>query len=95
MCRPIQLGLDPAQAGDAFIQNITSFFSEGVSQLPEMKTFARIAILQLPGSHSKPVEWERLQAILQRLCLKTGADPKLQIEVSVAGGAGLLHATHP
>ncbi len=38
----IKDGLDPVHAVYAFIQNLTSFFSEGVSQLPEMKKFAKI-----------------------------------------------------
>jgi len=38
----IKDGLDPIHAVYAFVQNITSFFSEGVSQLPEMKKFAKI-----------------------------------------------------
>jgi hypothetical protein len=38
----VQEGLDPVHAAYAFVQHITSFFSEGVSQLPEMKKFARI-----------------------------------------------------
>ncbi len=38
----IKDGLDPVHAAYAFVQNITSFFSEGVSQLPEMKKFAKI-----------------------------------------------------
>lgn len=38
----IKDGLDPVHAAYAFVQHITSFFSEGVSQLPEMKKFAKI-----------------------------------------------------
>jgi len=38
----IRDGLDPVHAAYAFVQHITSFFSEGVSRLPEMKKFARI-----------------------------------------------------
>ena len=38
----IKDGLDPVHAVYAFIQNITSLFSEGVSQLPEMKKFTKI-----------------------------------------------------
>jgi hypothetical protein len=36
----IEQGLDPVFATYAFVQNITSFFAEGMSQLPEMKEFA-------------------------------------------------------
>src|SRR5437016_580122 len=36
----IKDGLDPIHAVYAFVQNITSFFSEGISQFPEMKYFA-------------------------------------------------------
>lgn len=38
----IKDGLDPVHAAYAFVQHITSFFSEFVSQLPEMKKFAKI-----------------------------------------------------
>ena len=38
----IKQGMDPVHAAYAFVQNITSFFAEGASQLPEMKKFARI-----------------------------------------------------
>ena len=38
----IKQGMDPIHAAYAFVQNITSFFAEGASQLPEMKKFARI-----------------------------------------------------
>ena len=38
----IKDGLHPVHAVYAFIQNLTSFFSEGVSQLPDMKKFAKI-----------------------------------------------------
>lgn len=38
----IKQGMDPVHAAYAFVQHITSFFSEGVSQLPEMKRFAKI-----------------------------------------------------
>jgi len=38
----IKQGMDPIHAAYAFVQNITSFFSEVVSQLPEMRKFARI-----------------------------------------------------
>ena len=38
--RFINDGLDPIHAVYAFVQNITCFFSEGVSQMPEMKKFA-------------------------------------------------------
>jgi hypothetical protein len=38
----IREGLDPVHAAYAFVQHITSTFAEGVSQLPEMKTFAAI-----------------------------------------------------
>ena len=40
----IKDGLDPVHASYAFVQHITSFFSEGVSQLSEMKTFAKIVV---------------------------------------------------
>ena len=38
----IKEGLEPVHAAYAFIQNLTSFFSEEVSQLPEMKKFTKI-----------------------------------------------------
>ncbi len=38
----IKDGLDPVHAVYAFIQNLTSFFSEEVSQLPEMKKFTKL-----------------------------------------------------
>ena len=38
----IKEGMDPVHAAYAFVQHITSYFSEGVSQLPEMKKFAKI-----------------------------------------------------
>ena len=38
----IKDGHDPIFSVYAFVQNITSFFSESVSQLPEMKKFAKI-----------------------------------------------------
>jgi len=38
----IKQGMDPVHAAYAFVQHITSFFSEGVSQLPEMKKYAKI-----------------------------------------------------
>lgn len=40
----IEQGLDPVHAAYAFVQNITSFFAEGVSQLPEMKKYAKIVL---------------------------------------------------
>lgn len=40
----IREGMDPVHAAYAFVQHITSFFAEGVSQLPEMKKFAAIYI---------------------------------------------------
>jgi hypothetical protein len=40
----IKDGLDPIHAAYAFVQHITSFFAEGVSQLPEMKKYAKIVI---------------------------------------------------
>src|SRR6058998_251576 len=40
----IKDGLDPVHAVYAFVQNITSFFAEGVSQLPETKKYAKIVI---------------------------------------------------
>lgn len=42
--RFIEQGLDPIHAAYAFVQHITSHFSEGVSQFPEMRRFARIVI---------------------------------------------------
>jgi hypothetical protein len=38
----IKQGMDPVHAAYAFVQNITAFFAEGASQLPEMKKFASI-----------------------------------------------------
>jgi len=38
----IKQGMDPVHVAYAFVQNITSFFAEGASQLPEMKEFAQI-----------------------------------------------------
>lgn len=38
----IKDGLDPVHAVYAYVQHITSYFAEGVSQFPEMKTYARI-----------------------------------------------------
>jgi hypothetical protein len=38
----IKQGMDPVHVAYAFVQNITSFFAEGASQLPEMKKFAQI-----------------------------------------------------
>lgn len=38
----IKEGMDPVHAAYAFVQHITSYFSEGVSQLPEMKSFAKV-----------------------------------------------------
>lgn len=38
----IKDGLDPVHAAYAFVQHITSFFAEGVSQLSEMKKYAKI-----------------------------------------------------
>src|SRR5437879_6633664 len=40
----IKDGLDPVHAVYAFVQNITSFFAEGVSQLPETKKYAKAVI---------------------------------------------------
>ena len=40
----IKDGHDPVYAVYAFIQNFTSYFSEFVSQLPEMKKFYKIVI---------------------------------------------------
>jgi hypothetical protein len=39
----ISEGMDPVHAAYAFVQNISSVFAEVVSQLPEMKAYARIA----------------------------------------------------
>jgi hypothetical protein len=39
----ISQGLDPVHAAYAFAQNITSYFAEVVSQLPEMKVYAKLA----------------------------------------------------
>src|SRR5438445_13883511 len=38
----IQKGFDPVHAVYVFVQNITSFFAEGVSELPEMKKYSKI-----------------------------------------------------
>lgn len=38
----IKDGLDPVHAVYAFVQHITSYFAEGVSQFPEMKKYAKI-----------------------------------------------------
>ena len=38
----IKQGMDPVHAVYVFVQNITSFFAEGASLLPEMKKFASI-----------------------------------------------------
>lgn len=38
----IERGLDPVHAAYAFVQHITSHFSEGVSELPEMRKFVKI-----------------------------------------------------
>lgn len=40
----IKQGMDPVHAAYAFVQHITSYFAEGVSQLPEMKKYAKIII---------------------------------------------------
>jgi hypothetical protein len=40
----IEQGLDPVHAAYTFVQHITSHFSEGVSQLPEMRKFAKFVI---------------------------------------------------
>jgi hypothetical protein len=40
--RWIKEGMDPVHAVYAFVQNISSFFAEGVSRLPEMKKYAKI-----------------------------------------------------
>lgn len=39
----IKDGFDPIHAVYAYMQQISSFFAEGVSQLPEMKAYAKIA----------------------------------------------------
>ena len=39
----IKDGLDPVHAGYVYIQQMSSYFAEGVSQLPEMKLFAKLA----------------------------------------------------
>ena len=39
----IKDGLDPIHAVYAYIQQISSHFAEGVSQLPEMKAYAKLA----------------------------------------------------
>jgi hypothetical protein len=39
----IKDGLDPIHAAYAYIQQISSHFAEGVSQLPEMKAYAKLA----------------------------------------------------
>lgn len=39
----IKDGLDPFHAAYAYIQQISSHFAEGVSQLPEMKAYAKLA----------------------------------------------------
>lgn len=38
----IKDGLDPVHAAYAFVQHLTSYFAEAVSQLPEMKKYAKI-----------------------------------------------------
>ena len=38
----IKQGMDPVHAAYAFVQHITSYFAEGVSQFPEMKKYAKI-----------------------------------------------------
>ena len=38
----IKEGMDPVHAAYAFVQHISSTFAEGVSQLPEMKEYAKI-----------------------------------------------------
>lgn len=38
----IKQGMDPVHAAYAFVQHISSAFAEGVSQLPEMKAYAKI-----------------------------------------------------
>lgn len=40
----IKQGMDPVHAAYAFVQHITSYFSEGVSHLPEMKKFAKLVM---------------------------------------------------
>ena len=39
----IKDGLDPVHAGYVYIQQMSSYFAEGVSQLPEMKSYAKLA----------------------------------------------------
>ncbi len=39
----IRDGLDPIHAAYAYIQQVSSLFAEGVSRLPEMKAFAKLA----------------------------------------------------
>ncbi len=38
----IKEGMDPVHAAYAFVQHISSAFAEGVSQLPEMKKYAKV-----------------------------------------------------
>src|ERR1019366_1272538 len=38
----IEQGFDPVHVVYVYVQNISSFFAEGVSHLPEMKAFAKI-----------------------------------------------------
>lgn len=38
----IKQGMDPVHAAYAFVQHITSYFAEGVSQFPEMNKYAKI-----------------------------------------------------
>lgn len=38
----IKQGMDPVHAAYVFVQHITSYFAEGVSQFPEMKKYAKI-----------------------------------------------------
>ena len=38
----IKQGMDPVHAAYAFVENITSFFAESASRLPEMKKFSQI-----------------------------------------------------
>jgi hypothetical protein len=40
----IKEGMDPVHAAYAFVQHITSYFAEGVSQLPEMKKYAKVVV---------------------------------------------------
>lgn len=40
--RFVKNGLDPIHAIYTYIQNVTSFFAEGVSELPEMKSWAKV-----------------------------------------------------